>query len=115
MGCVLAFTLAKPVAEFLGVPGQENVLICGVLCLMAVYYWEVRYLLALEQPGANELLVGSALAIMRASPVWIGFPLSALIFRRRIEDRAVVLAWLPAVFCQDNYRSYPFQRCGKKG
>lgn len=35
LGGVMAFAFAGPVAEFLGIPGRENVLICGVLCLLA--------------------------------------------------------------------------------
>jgi hypothetical protein len=53
--------------------------------------------MALGKPGANELLNGGAFTIVYTWPVWVGFPVLAVIFRKNLESRRVALSWLPAL------------------
>ena len=71
-------------------------LLLSLLCVLAVYYWELRYLSASGVDGANELLVGSALVMTYTWPVWLRFPVFAILFRRHLDSRRVYLALLPA-------------------
>ena len=82
--------MTKPVAYTIG-------MVLSVLCVIGVYYWEFRYLSALGQPGASELLEGGALTIIFTWPVWLGFPVLSVIFRNALQNGLVRVAWLPAL------------------
>jgi len=69
----------------------------SLLCVLGVYYWEYRYVSALGHPGANELLEGGAFTIIFTWPVWLGFPVLSVIFRKALQRGQVAVAWLPAL------------------
>ncbi len=69
----------------------------AALSVAAVYYWEIRYLLAAETPGRNELLVGEAISILYLSPFWCGFTLISIIGFNFLSKTKVVISFLPAV------------------
>jgi hypothetical protein len=72
-------------------------MLLSLACAVGVYYWELRYISSLGEPGANELLNGGALIIVFTWPVWLSFPILSLIFRKSLERGRVVLSWVPAL------------------
>lgn len=70
------------------------------LCLLSVagvYHWEYRYLIAENQSGAGELLVGAAIVTLYSSPIWCAFPILSMVFRKSLDRWQVALSFMPAV------------------
>lgn len=68
-----------------------------LLCVAAVYYWEYRYYMASGIPGSGELLIGVATTTLFTWPIWIAFPILAIVFRKSLMKWQVVMAFVPVV------------------
>ncbi len=75
----------------------KYIYLIALLAVASTYYWSIRYYIASESPGSNELLAGEALTILFSCPAWLGLAILSLVLSRRISRMKVVLGFLPAV------------------
>ena len=65
-------------------------------CVIATYYWSIKYLLAEGAAGKNELLIGEALVILYSSPIWFGLIVYSGISLQQLTKTKVIVSVIPA-------------------
>ena len=66
--------------------------ILSLFSIIGIYYWEIKYILDIENPGRHEFLAGSAIVTLFSAPFWLSYMLFSLVCFKFLSKLKVALS-----------------------